>query len=134
MDRVYFAHCQACTDGISHAESVVAHLRSEVGLEVVTWLNHEGVTPNTVAAFLQQFREPQRSAEPTGRRLEEPQRSPGCTKGTLVVVDAPALADPMGVLKVIHEHLPGVPLNIRFLVLMPLLPMACIYCPCHTHF
>jgi len=109
---------------MSHAETVVAHLRSEVGLEVVTWLNHEGVTPATVAAFLRHFTEP---AEPRSSGA-------GFTKGTLVVVDAPALADPMGVLKVIHEHLPGIPTNIRFLVLVPLLPMACIFCPCHTHF
>lgn len=114
MERVYFAHSQVCTDGVPHAESVVAALRSE--LEVVTWLNHDGVTAASLGAFLDQCSDPR------------------YTKDTLVVIDAPALDHPMEVLGVVHARLPDVPTNVRFLVLLPLLPSACVFCECHTHF
>lgn len=120
MERVFFAHNKPCTSGVPHAENIVAHMRQEVGLEVVTWLNHDGVTPESVATFLDQFRQSSEGSV--------------CTKGTLVVVDAVALPSPMEVLAVIHHHLPTTPLHIRFLVLMPLLPTACVFCPCHSDF
>jgi hypothetical protein len=113
MARVIFAHSQAGDTGEAHRRTLVAAVKARAALEVVVYMDTAAVTGATMRAWLSQF------------------RTPGWSKGTLVVVDATAVAEPIGVMDAIHGALPWLPPCLGFLVLVPLVPVTCVFCPCH---
>ena len=113
MARVVFAHSQAGDTGEAHRHTLVAAVKARAALEVVVYMDTVEVTAAAMRAWLAQF------------------RAPGWTKGTLVVVDATAVAEPIGVMAAIHDALPWLPPCVGFLVLVPLVPFTCVFCPCH---
>jgi len=124
--QVYFAHSQPCCfnrDG-SHYSRIAALLKHDLEVEIVVKLDYPSVTPTVVAEFLSQFCLYNDASE------EDTEPIPEWSKSTLVVVDLSVVQDPIGVQSVIHDSLTKVPDILYFLILQPLLPTACSFCPC----
>ena len=134
IPRVFFAHSQLCNDGRPHSESVVAELRSALDIEIVVKFIHESETPDDVRQFLVQFSDVSSDHD---NILEDQVTVNGYTewtKNTLVVVDMTKVRDPMATMTVINDHLHSVTPRFYFLVLQPLIPVGCAYCPCNDWF
>jgi len=126
--QVYFAHSQPCrlNHNEPHHVHAVAKLKYELQVEVVVKMTHPKVTPKHVAEFLAQFCHTDTDTDTDTTDDEYPKWS----KTTLVVVDLSVVQDPIGVQTVIHNSLTMVPNVMFFLILQPLLPTGCAFCPC----